>query len=118
MRSFDGDLEAYRDFLLARDKPAEKATPKARPRRPSKDEMTALRSEVRKFLDQNCPLDEVRKLSESPEGFSRHLWDRMAELGWVGLTYPEVHGGVGLGWVDLVVLLEETGRSRRLCARW
>jgi alkylation response protein AidB-like acyl-CoA dehydrogenase len=75
------------------------------------EEQELLRAEVRKFLDQNCPLEEVRKLVGTPEGFSRHLWERMAELGWVGLTVPEAHGGVGLGWVDLVVVLEETGRS-------
>ncbi len=75
------------------------------------EEQELLRAEVRKFLDQNCPLDEVRKLAETPEGFSRHLWERMAELGWVGLTVPESHGGIGLGWVDLVVVLEETGRT-------
>ena len=75
------------------------------------EEQELLRAEVRKFLDQNCPVEEVRKLSETPEGFSRHLWERMAELGWVGLTLPEEHGGMGLGWVDLVVVLEETGRT-------
>jgi alkylation response protein AidB-like acyl-CoA dehydrogenase len=75
------------------------------------EEQELLRAEVRKFLDQNCSLEEVRKLAETPEGFARHLWDRMAELGWVGLTLPEEHGGVGLGWVDLVVVLEETGRT-------
>ena len=75
------------------------------------EEQELLRAEVRKFLDQNCALDQVRKLSETPEGFSKELWGRMAELGWVGLLLPEEHGGVGLGWVDLVVVLEETGRS-------
>lgn len=75
------------------------------------EEQELLRAEVRKFLDQNCPIEEVRKLAETPEGFARHLWERMAELGWVGLTVAEEHGGVGLGWVDLVVVLEETGRS-------
>ena len=75
------------------------------------EEQELLRAEVRKFLDQNCPLDEVRKLAETPEGFSRSLWQRAAELGWVGLAMPEAHGGMGLGWVDLVVVLEETGRS-------
>jgi alkylation response protein AidB-like acyl-CoA dehydrogenase len=75
------------------------------------EEQELLRAEVRKFLDQNCPLEEVRRIAETPDGFSRHLWDRMAELGWVGLAMPEAHGGVGLGWVDLVVVLEETGRS-------
>jgi len=75
------------------------------------EEQELLRAEVRKFLDQNCPLEEVRKLAETPTGFSRHLWERMAELGWVGLALPEEHGGVGLGWLDLAVVLEETGRT-------
>jgi alkylation response protein AidB-like acyl-CoA dehydrogenase len=75
------------------------------------EEQELLRAEVRKFLDQNAPLDEVRTFVDSPDGFSRHLWGRLAELGWVGLTMPEEHGGVGLDWITLVVLLEETGRS-------
>jgi len=75
------------------------------------EEQELLRAEVRKFLDQNCPLEEVRKLAETESGFSRDFWMRMAELGWVGLTFPEAQGGVGLGWEDLVVVLEETGRT-------
>lgn len=75
------------------------------------EEQELLRDEVRKFLDRTAPLEEVRKIAESPEGFSREHWKQIAELGWAGLLVPEAHGGAGLGWVDLVVLLEETGRS-------
>jgi alkylation response protein AidB-like acyl-CoA dehydrogenase len=75
------------------------------------EEQELLRAEVRKFLDQNCPLEEVRKIAATPEGVAKPLWERMAELGWVGLTLPDRFGGIGLGWVDLVVVLEETGRS-------
>jgi alkylation response protein AidB-like acyl-CoA dehydrogenase len=75
------------------------------------EEQELLRSEVRKFLDENCSLEEVRKISESPECFSREVWKQIAELGWLGLTVPEEHGGAGLGWVDLVVVLEEAGRT-------
>ncbi len=75
------------------------------------EEQELLRSEVRKFLDEACPLEEVRKISESPEGFSPELWKQIAELGWLGLTVPEEHGGAELGWVDLVVILEEAGRT-------
>jgi alkylation response protein AidB-like acyl-CoA dehydrogenase len=75
------------------------------------EEQELLRSEVRKFLDENCPLEEVRKISESPECFSREVWKQIAELGWLGLTIPEEHGGAALGWVDLVVILEEAGRT-------
>jgi acyl-CoA dehydrogenase len=75
------------------------------------EEQELLRAEVRKFLDQNAPLGEVRKIVETPIGFDRNLWNRMGELGWIGLTAPETHGGVGLDFVTLVVLLQETGRS-------
>jgi alkylation response protein AidB-like acyl-CoA dehydrogenase len=77
------------------------------------EEQELLRSEVRKFLDQSCPLEQVRKITEDAggPGFSRDLWSQIAELGWLGLTIPEQHGGAGLGWVDLIVVLEETGRS-------
>jgi alkylation response protein AidB-like acyl-CoA dehydrogenase len=75
------------------------------------EEQELLRAEVRKFLDQNCPIEEVRKIVATPEGLARPLWDRMAELGWVSLTLPDRFGGIGLGWVDLVVVLEETGRT-------
>ncbi len=77
------------------------------------EEQDLLRSEARKFLDESCPLDEVRKISEDAAGpgYSPELWRQIAELGWVGLTIPEAHGGAGLGWVDWVVVLEEAGRS-------
>ena len=77
------------------------------------EEQELLRSEVRKFLDESCPLDEVRTISEDAGGvgYSKALWKQIGELGWIGLTIPEEHGGAGLGWVDWIVLLEETGRS-------
>ncbi|MDP6978057.1 MAG: acyl-CoA dehydrogenase family protein [Myxococcota bacterium] len=74
-------------------------------------EQDIFRSEVRKFLDNNAPLEEVRRIMESDEGYSPKLWQEMAQMGWLGLLIPEEHGGVDLGWVDLTVLLEECGRT-------
>src|SRR5262245_11667769 len=75
------------------------------------EEQELLRSEVRKFLDARCPLEQVRKIMETGPGYAPELWQELAELGWLGLIIPENHGGAGLGWVDLVVLLRETGRT-------
>ncbi len=75
------------------------------------EEQEIFRSEVRKFLDSNAALAEVRQIMESPEGYSPKLWKEMASMGWLGLLVPEEQGGVGLGWIDLTVLLEECGRS-------
>jgi len=75
------------------------------------EEQELLRAEMRKFLDEKAPLEEVRKQCESEEGFDRALWKQMAELGFAGLTLPEVYGGAGLDLVTLLVVLEETGRT-------
>ncbi len=75
------------------------------------EEQELLRAEVRKFLDQNAPLSRVREITEAGDSTDPHLWNRMAELGWVGLTVPEEYGGVGLDLETLIVVLEETGRS-------
>ena len=39
------------------------------------------------------------------------LWGHMVELGWPALTVPEVAGGLGLGAVELAVVVEELGRA-------
>jgi alkylation response protein AidB-like acyl-CoA dehydrogenase len=75
------------------------------------EEQELLRAEVRKFLDQNAPLERVREIVESESGLDPALWGRMAELGWVGLSMPEEHGGMGLDLETMLVVLEETGRS-------
>ena len=75
------------------------------------DEQELLRGEARKLLDEACPLSEVRALQQTPAGHSPELWKQLGELGWLGLIVSEQHGGAGLAWLDLIVLLEETGRS-------
>ncbi len=75
------------------------------------DEQELLRSTARKFFENECGSDTVRRLMETPEGISPELWKKIAEQGWLGLVYPEAYDGMGLGLVDLVVLMEEMGRA-------
>ena len=75
------------------------------------EEQELLRQQVRKFLDSRSPLTEVRKIIESGAGYSAALWREIGALGWLGLTIPEALGGAGLDWIDLAVVLEETGRT-------
>lgn len=75
------------------------------------EEQEMLRDQVRKYIKDKCPMPQVRAIAASDEGYCRDLWGQLAELGWLGLTLPDQFGGVGLSWVDLVVVLEETGRA-------
>ena len=74
-------------------------------------EQEMLRATARKFFDNECASDTVRKLMDGPEGMTPDLWKKIAEQGWTGLIFPDEHGGMGLGFVDLVVLMEEMGRA-------
>lgn len=73
------------------------------------EEQKMLKTTARDFLQTECPKELVRKLEESEEGYSPELWRKMAELGWLGLLIPEEYGGIGMNFLDLVVLLEEMG---------
>jgi alkylation response protein AidB-like acyl-CoA dehydrogenase len=73
------------------------------------DEQQALRASVRAFLTRECPIELVRAAVERGEPADA-LWQHMVELGWPGLTVPADQGGVGLGFVELGVVVEELGR--------
>jgi alkylation response protein AidB-like acyl-CoA dehydrogenase len=75
------------------------------------DEQELLRSTARKFFENECPSTVVRALMDSAEAMTPALWRKLAEQGWLGLIYPDAHDGMGLGLVDLVVLMEEMGRA-------
>jgi alkylation response protein AidB-like acyl-CoA dehydrogenase len=61
------------------------------------------------FLADAYPVERVRELWESKTGRDPQLWAQLAELGAVGLTVADADGGLGLGEVELLSLLEEAG---------
>jgi alkylation response protein AidB-like acyl-CoA dehydrogenase len=73
------------------------------------EEQEQLRQSVEAVLARECPITLVRELVEKGAP-AEPLWLRMVELGWPALTVPEEHGGIGLGFVELVLVAEELGR--------
>src|SRR5947199_7913966 len=70
-----------------------------------------LKNSARAFLDEHCKPATVRLLWDDARGESESMWKEMAQLGWLGLSLPEEHGGSGLGMVESALLLEELGRA-------
>lgn len=70
-----------------------------------------LKTAARDFLEKECPESLVREMEEDDDGYSPELWRKIADLGWLGLVYPEKYGGIGGSIVDLAVLYEEMGRA-------
>jgi len=73
------------------------------------EQQLEFRDAVRQVLAKECTTDAVRAAYDAPLARSPR-WATLADLGVAGLTVPEPHGGLGLGLVDLVPLVEEAGR--------
>lgn len=74
------------------------------------DTQNELRESVRGVLDRECTAEVLRRRTETGERPDA-LWARMVELGWPALTIAEEDGGLGFGFAELLVVLEELGRA-------
>jgi len=74
-------------------------------------EQYMLRDTVRDFLQKESSPRKVREAWESDTGRSAERWKKLGDLGILGLTVPEENGGAGMNEIDMVLVLEEAGRS-------
>jgi hypothetical protein len=74
------------------------------------DEQLALRDATRDLLTKECTPARVRDAWTNATGRVPGLWEQLDEMGVLALLVPETEGGLGLSFVDLVLVLEETGR--------
>ncbi|MFZ1974121.1 MAG: acyl-CoA dehydrogenase family protein [Candidatus Acidiferrales bacterium] len=70
-----------------------------------------LKDSARKFFAGECPSAEMRRLMETDSAYDAALWSKLTDQGYTGVIYPETYGGVGLGKVELMLLMEEAGRA-------
>ena len=74
------------------------------------DDQEQLREAVRKWVDKAYTF-ERRRAIEQAGGFDRTAWNELAELGLCGLYVGEEDGGMGMGPVEGMVVMEELGRG-------
>ena len=75
------------------------------------EQQEMLKNTARDFLVKECPKTLVREMEKNEKGYSPELWAKMADLGWMGLIFPEEYGGSELSFLDFTTLLEEMGRA-------
>src|SRR5580692_3992010 len=75
------------------------------------EDQLEFRAQLRAFAEKQCTPADMREAWASKLGWSRPRWAALAEMGVTGITVPEEFGGMGLGLVDAVLLLEEAGRA-------
>ena len=75
------------------------------------DEQNIIRETAADFLREIASSEKVRTAMESAQGYDQAVWQRICqEMFWQGIAIPEEYGGLGLGYVELVAVLEEAGR--------
>jgi alkylation response protein AidB-like acyl-CoA dehydrogenase len=77
------------------------------------DEQQDFVDAIRDFCERECGTQDQRE--RLTEGYKLHhsdtLYKQMAELGWLGITIPEEHGGSGGSMLDACLFMEETSRG-------
>lgn len=74
------------------------------------DQQEILRETARSFMHDKFSKAAIKRMESGDLGYLPEIWKEMAELGWMGLPFPEEYGGVGMGFLELAVLLEEMGK--------
>jgi pimeloyl-CoA dehydrogenase small subunit len=78
------------------------------------DEQRMLKESVERLLADHYEFEARKTYMEAPEGFSRELWGKYAELGLLGLPFEERFGGFGGGPVETMIVAEAFGRALAL----
>ncbi len=89
-------------------------------------EQKMLADSAANFAKKTSPVERLRRLrwvppaggveqrhagQGDPKGWETDAWRQMAELGWLGLFYPESVGGLGLSFFDASLVLEQLGTT-------
>lgn len=75
------------------------------------EEQEMIRETAAAFLAEVSGSAAVRRAMALEQGYEPALWDRICgEMYWQAMHVPEAYGGLGLGYVEVVAMMEQMGR--------
>jgi len=74
------------------------------------DEQIAIRELAYKIFTDRATDEFLLEFSRNSDSYDEELWQTLAEQGLLGITVPEAAGGIGLGFIELCLVLEEQGK--------
>ena len=66
---------------------------------------------AKQVLEGELSHERLKEVEGGDENFDRELWSKLADTGVLGLAVPEAHGGAGLGFLEVALVLEQIGRT-------
>ncbi len=76
-----------------------------------REEQELVRDLARQILEREVTPERLKAVEAGADGFDAELWRKLADANLLGIAVPEAQGGMGLGLLELCVLLEEVGRA-------
>jgi alkylation response protein AidB-like acyl-CoA dehydrogenase len=70
-----------------------------------------LADSVADYCARGTDIARVRRLRGSAAEYDRAAWNKMAELGWLGILVPEAYGGLGLGLSEMAIVARGLARG-------
>lgn len=75
------------------------------------EEQLMIRDTAESYLAEVSTSEAIRKVMATEAGYDSELWQSVCrDLYWQAIHIPEAYGGMGLGYVELVAMLEQMGR--------
>jgi alkylation response protein AidB-like acyl-CoA dehydrogenase len=78
------------------------------------DDQRMLKEGAARYFEKSYDFKQRLRRARHEGGFSRAVWQEMADMGWLAAAIPEAHGGLGFGPVEVALIAEEVGRSLAL----
>lgn len=75
------------------------------------EEQDDLKGLAEQVLQGEVTIERLKEVEGGGENFDRELWKKLAEAGVLGIAVPEAHGGGGLGFLEVALVLEQVGRT-------
>ena len=75
------------------------------------EDQESIRELARKILQDRVTHDRLKQVEATPEWFDRETWQELASANLLGVAVDEKHGGMGMGFLELCILLVEVGRT-------
>lgn len=75
------------------------------------EEQRDLQDLARQILEGELGIERLKEIDAGSEHFDRLLWAKLADAGLLGVAVPETDGGLGLGFLEVALVLEQVGRT-------
>jgi alkylation response protein AidB-like acyl-CoA dehydrogenase len=82
------------------------------------EDQQSLRELARKILEDRATHERLKQVEATKDRVDHELWAELAKANLLGVAIPEACGGMGMGFLELCILLEEVGRTVAPVPAW